>query len=140
MKRKHSIIPRVLISLLGIGMIFMGCSGILLGYIGEQATGLITSIRREGGERTDGVPGRYTYNIAYEFALPDGKVISGFTKKVNSAVYLKPDGTTKTKIRYIAKFPYINVMEVDAGLQGGHMVMIAAGVTLIYLMNRKPSL
>jgi hypothetical protein len=60
MKRKHRIIPRILITLLGIGLIFMGMSGIMLGFAGKSAHAVITDIRREGGERADGKPGRYT--------------------------------------------------------------------------------
>jgi hypothetical protein len=53
MKRKSGIIPRILISLLGLGLILMGSSEIMLGMTGKSTTGVITSIRREGGERDD---------------------------------------------------------------------------------------
>jgi hypothetical protein len=134
---KKGLIPRILITLLGIGLIFMGASQASLGFVGKSATAVITDIRREGGERTDGKPGRYTYNISYTFALPDGKKINGFTKKIGDSVYLKADGTSTVRIRYYPAFPYINAMEQDARLGAGQMVLVIAGGVLIFLMNRK---
>jgi hypothetical protein len=67
MKRK--LLPRILIALLGTALILWGAGRIALGIIGEPETAIITHIRREGGERTDGKSGRYTYNISYTFTL-----------------------------------------------------------------------
>ena len=75
-------IPRILITLLGIALILTGISEVFLGFAGERADAVVTDIRREGGERTDGRPGRYTYNIGYAFTLSDGRTINGFTKKI----------------------------------------------------------
>lgn len=132
---KKGLLPRILITLLGIALIFMGASQVILGFAGKSATAVITDIRREGGERTDGKPGRYTYNISYTFALPDGKEINGFTKKIGDSVYLKADGTTPVQVRYFPAFPYINAMERDTGLGVGQVVLIIAGVFLILIIN-----
>ena len=136
MRQTHKILPRILISLLGAAMILMGISGILLGFFGESAPGVITNIRREGGERADAVPGRYTYNISYTFTLPDGREIDGMTKRIGSAVYVKADGTSAVRIRYFPFFPYLSAIEHDTGLRGEQLVLILAGSLLIYLMNR----
>lgn len=134
---KKGLIPRILITLLGIGLIFMGASQALLGFAGKSASAVVTDIRREGGERTDGKPGRYTYNISYTFTLPDGTEINGFTKKIGDSVYLKADGTSTVRIRYFLVFPYINVMERDAGLGAGQVVLMIAGGFLIFFINRR---
>lgn len=134
---KKGLIPRILITVLGIGLVFMGASQALLGFAGKSASAAVTDIRREGGERTDGKPGRYTYNISYTFALPDGKEINGFTKKIGDSVYLKADGTSTVRIRYFPVFPYINVMERDAGLGAGQVVLMIAGGFLIFFINRR---
>lgn len=134
---KKGLIPRILITLLGIGLIFMGASQAILGFAGKSASAVVTDIRREGGERTDGKPGRYTYNISYTFTLPDGKEINGFTKKIGDSVYLKADGTSTVRIRYFPVFPYINVMERDAGLGAGQVVLMIAGGFLIFFINRR---
>jgi len=134
---KKGLIPRILITVLGIGLIFMGMSQAILGFTGKSASAVITDIRREGGERTDGKPGRYTYNISYTFTLPDGKDVNGFTKHIGDSVYLKADGTSIVRVRYFSAFPYINAMERDAGLGVGQVVLMIAGGILIFLMNKK---
>jgi len=134
---KKGLIPRILITLLGIGLIFMGMSQAILGFTGKSASAVVTSVRREGGERTDGKPGRYTYNISYTFTLPDGKEVNGFTKHIGDSVYLKADGTSTVRVRYFPVFPYINAMERDAGLGVGQVVLMIAGGVLIFLLNRK---
>ncbi len=138
MRQTHKIIPRILISLLGVALILVGLSEVLLGFLGETAPGVITDIRREGGERTDIIPNRYTYNISYTFTLPDGKEISGFSKEIGDAVYVKADGTSVVQVRYFSFFPYYSVMEQDAGLGLGQLILIAAGGFLIFAMNRRP--
>ncbi len=133
---KKGLIPRVLVTLLGLGLIFMGASQAILGFVGKSASAVITDIRREGGERTDGKPGRYTYNISYSFILPDGKEINGFTKKIGDSVYLKADGTSTVRVRYFTAFPYINAMERDTGLGAGQVVLMIAGGFLIFFINK----
>lgn len=133
---KHKPIPRILITLLGIALILMGISEVMLGLIGESTSAVVTTVRREGGERTDGMPGRYTYNISYTFSLPGGKEINGFTKKIGDSVCLKADGTSTVRVRYLSAFPYINVMESYARFGAGQLVLILAGIALIFFMNR----
>lgn len=139
MKRKNKLIPRILITILGIAIILMGVSQIILGVVGKSAPAVITSIRREGGERADGKPGRYTYSIGYTFTITDGSKIDGFSKKISDSVYLKPDGTSIVRVRYLPDFPYINAMEQDTGLGAGQITLIIAGIFLIYFMNTKKS-
>lgn len=136
-KIKQRLISRILITLLGIALILMGSSWIILGVVGKSAPAVITSIRREGGERTDGKPGRYTYNIGYAFTLPDGKEINGFSKKIGDSVYLKPDGTSVVQVRYLPSLPYINAMDKDTGFGAGQFTLILAGTALIFLINTK---
>lgn len=134
MKRK--LLPRIFIALLGTTLILWGAGKIALGVIGEPETATITHIRREGGERTDSKPGRYTYNISYTFTLPDGKEIHGFTRKIGNAVYLKADGTGRIAVQYFQAMPSFNAPEQDIGMGAGPLILIAAGGVLIFLMFR----
>ena len=134
MKRK--LLPRIFIALLGTTLILWGAGKIALGVIGEPETATITHIRREGGERTDSKPGRYTYNISYTFTLPDGKEIHGFTRKIGNAVYLKADGTGRIAVRYFQAMPSFNAPEQDIGMGAGPLILIAAGGLLVFLMVR----
>ena len=133
----RDLIPRILITLLGIALILMGMSEMFLGFAGERADAVVTDIRREGGERTDGRPGRYTYNIGYTFTLSDGRTINGVAKQIGNAVYLKANGEQIVPIRYFRAFPYISAIEKDAGLGAGQLILIIAGGTLVFFMNTK---
>ena len=122
---------------MGAALIFVGGTEILLGFAGKSAFAVITNIRCEGGERTDGKPGRYTYIISYTFTLPDGKEINGFTKKIGDSVYLKADGTSAVRVKCFPAFPYISAMERDTGFGVGQVILAFAGGFLIFLINRK---
>lgn len=134
---KRGLIPRILITLLGIVLIFMGAFQAILGFTGKSTSAIITDIRREGGEHTDGKPGRYTYNISYTFTLPDGKEVNGFTKQIGNAVYLKADGTGRIAVRYFKAMPYINAPEESSPFPLKQAILTAAGIFLIVQMNRK---
>ena len=134
MKRK--LLPRIFITLLGTALILWGAGRIALGIIGEPETAIITHIRREGGERTDGKSGRYTYNISYTFTLPDGKIIDGSTKQIGDGIYQKADGKSTVQIRYLPGFPYFSELERDVGMGAGSLVLIVAGGALAFLMVR----
>lgn len=136
---RRALIPRILITLLGAALILMGVTEIVLGFAGDRAEAIVTDIRREGGERTDGKPGRYTYHIGYAFQLPDGTTINGFSKKIGDGVYLKADGSHTVSIRYLGAFPYINAMERDTGPGAGQLTLILAGGALIFLINARKS-
>ncbi|MPM06975.1 hypothetical protein SDC9_53279 [bioreactor metagenome] len=135
MKRKR--LPRILISLLGAVFILWGAMSIALGVFGEQTTAVVTHIRREGGERTDVKPGRYTYNISYTFSLSNGKKIYGVAKKIGDGAYVKADGTSTIRIKYFHRFPYFNAMENDTGPRAGPVTLVLVGGVLVFLMVRK---
>lgn len=135
MKRK--LLPGIFITLLGAALILWAAGSLALGFFGERATAVVTHIRREGGERTDAVPGRYTYNIGYTFTLPNGKKVDGFTKKIGGAVYLKADGTGKIAVRYFKALPYLNAPQETTLLSPKPLILAAAGVFLIAHRRRK---
>lgn len=133
----RALIPRILITLIGIALIATGLSEIILGFGGESAEAVVTDIRREGGERTDAIPGRYTYTIGYTFSLSDGRAANGVAKKIGGAVYLKADGKSTVPVRYFSVLPQINALERDTGLGAGQLIMIFAGGFLVFFMNTK---
>mgnify|MGYP001290607789 CR=1 FL=1 len=135
MKRKR--LPRILISLLGAAFILWGAMSVALDVFGEQATAVVTHIRREGGERAEVMPNRYTYNISYTFTVSDGKEVDGFTKKIGGAAYIKADGTGKIAVRYFKAIPHINAPEENIPFSLKQPVLTAAGVFLIVQINRR---
>jgi hypothetical protein len=118
-------------------LIVFGMVRVSLGFIGEKDTAIITSIRRQGGERNDPVPNRYNYSIGYTFTLPDGKKVDGFTYKIGDSVYIKVSNSNGgiTPIRYLRTFPRINTLESDAGIKPGNLIIIGAGVLIIKLIS-----
>lgn len=119
--------------------IIFGLLHISLGLFGEKDTALITHIRRQGGERNEAVPNRYTYSLSYSFSLPDGKIVDGFTYKIGNAVYIKASGSNLStiNIRYLKALPQINAPDSEVGLKMGNLVIIGAGVTMIKLIKHR---
>ena len=132
-----NILTRMFITLLGIGFIIWGVSTLMLGVFGDKGTAVITSIRREGGERNELVRGRYTYNIGYTFILPNGKRMDGNTKKIRDAIYLKADGKSRRAVRYFSFLPHINALEEDTKPGLGQLIFVGIGCFLMYVMNRR---
>ena len=130
-------LKRVFITLLGIAFIVYGVGMAMLGFVGTRATAVITSIRRQGGERDEAVPGRYTYSIGYRFALPDGRIVDGSTTRIGDSVYVKATGTSTAPVRYFAFFPYFNALESHTAPGIGQLIVAAAGVFIVFAENRR---
>lgn len=136
---KGKLLSRILITSLGAALILWAAESLALGLFGERATAVVTSIRREGGERADVLPNRYTYNISYTFILPDGKEMCGFTKEIGGAVYVKTNGKGRIAVRYFKIMPYINSPEANSMFPLGPLILTGTGIFLIVQMNRKQS-
>ncbi len=133
----RKVLPRLLISLLGVAFILWGLTDIMLGLFGESTTAVITNIRREGGERNETIRGQYTYITSYSFTLPGGENISSSTRSIGNSVFLKADGKSKVIIKYFSFLPHINAREQDTKPGTGQLVLISIGGFLIFIMNRR---
>lgn len=134
--KRNNVFMRIFIILLGIMFILWGSSLVTLGIIGKSNIATITHVRREGGERNDGIGGRYLYNISYTFKLSNGKSIDGSTKKIGNGVYIKNPNTITT-VKYFDFFPYINALAEDTKIGLKQVIYIGIGVLLIFLETRK---
>lgn len=130
-------VKKILITLLGIALIIYGMGMTMLGFVGTRTTAVITSIRRQGGERDDAVPGRYTYSIGYRFTLPDGRTIDGSTTKIGGSVYVKATGVSTAPVRYFAFFPHFNALESHSAPSIGPLIVAIAGVFIVFAENRR---
>lgn len=130
-------IIKVLITLLGAALVIWGVGSVVLGVVGAQDTAVITSIRRQGGERNDVKPGTYTYSIGYTFTLPNGKRVESSTTKIGSAIYLKADGTSTTSVRYLKSAPFINTLEENTKPSFGQLALVGVGILLIVVINKR---
>ncbi len=134
--KRNNLFMRIFIILLGILFILWGSSLVTLGFVGKSNIATITNVKREGGERNEGIGGRYLYNISYTFKIPNGKSIDGFTKKIGSGTYIKNPNTITT-IKYFDFFPYINALAEDTKIGLKQVIYIGIGVLLIYSGTRK---
>lgn len=131
-------IMRIIISMLGAALILWAVATVTLGFVGERGRAVITNVRRQGGERTDGKSGRYTYIISYTFRLADGKSVDGFSTRISNGTYIKvKQPYTTASIRYFKFFPRFNALEDDTEPNFGKLVLIAAGGFLIFTMNKQ---
>ena len=128
---------RTFISFIGLSLILYGIGSLVLGVVGEKDTAILTSIRRQGGERNESIQGRYTYSIGYTFTLPDGRQIDGSATSVRDAVYIKADGTSTIPVRYLKVLPVINAPEEDTRPSIGQPLLVGLGVFLIYAVRKK---
>jgi len=124
------LLPKIFLIFLGIVLSLYGMMMPLLSVIGERTQGLITVVRREGGERDEAVPNRYSYSVGYEFLLDDGAVISGNTKVIGNA-YNAGISRGQASIRYLRIFPYLNAVEADTTLSVEHVILLAVGAFII---------
>ncbi len=127
--RKSPILPRIIVFAVGVLLALYGAVMPLLPFIGARASGEITVIRRELGDRQDPMPNRYSYSVGYEFSLPDGRIVSGTTKTIGSATSA---GMSKGKsgVYYLPGLPYVNALEKDARFDFGKIALLAAGIFL----------
>lgn len=128
---------RLFITLLGIALVLYGVGMITLGFAGARAMAVITSIRRQGGERCDAAPGRYTYSIGYRFRTPDGRTIDGSTTRIGSSVFVKATGDSTTPVRYFKSFPCFNTLESQTKSPIGPLIVAIAGGFIVFAENRK---
>lgn len=135
MKKKYA--GRILLTIIGAALILWGFGALALGLWGERGTAVITSIRRQGGERDDVMPGRYTYQIGYSFTTVDSIQAYGAFTAIQSAAYQKANGMAPLFVRYIPAIPQINAPEKDTRLSLRQPVLIGAGVFLVTVVNRK---
>jgi len=134
--RPNRLSGRIFLLAAGLLLLLYGAVTPLLPFIGERASGEITTVRRELGERADPLPNRYSYSVGYEFSLPDGRVIHGNTKIIGSSFN---SGMAKGKagVLYLPGLPWVNTLERETRLDAGKIDLLAAGAVLCFMAFRK---
>lgn len=132
----RDIFRRIFISNLGIALILWALGAVALGIFGEREMAVITNIRRQGGERNEAIPERYTYVISYRFKLQNGKEIDGFIYKIGDAIYTKVSKNAKANVRYFKSIPAINTLESETKPSFDKLLLIITGGFIIYIVNK----
>lgn len=137
MKSRPNRLPgRIFLLAAGLLLLLYGAVTPLLPFIGQRASGEITTVRRELGERSDPLPNRYSYSVGYEFTLPDGRVIHGNTKVIGSSFN---SGIAKGKagVLYLPGLPWVNALERETRFDAGKIAILAAGAFLCFMAFRQ---
>ncbi|BBF91617.1 hypothetical protein BLTE_03020 [Blastochloris tepida] len=128
------VITRLALAALGILLVAWGLGMPLVATFGAEAEGRVTHVRRQGGERGEAVPNRYTYAIAYEFRLPDGTLAEGVTQRVGDAFAPRlSEGGRPLKVRYLPSFPRISTLGWRWENAIENLIVAAVGSLLIVL-------
>jgi|GEM_PF-930939 len=116
------------------GLLLIAWGGMLIsmGFIGVSTIPTDVSVRREGGERNDSTPNRYTWYISYDFKTRDGNTFSGHSQKIGNAINVQ----RPKHISYLTFFPYINAPSDQVGIRTMPVILIAAGTVVIWGMTR----
>lgn len=126
-------LARILISLLGLAMILLGASRFALFFIGETTYADVNTRRVGGADNQYSADKRYEWSIDYTFTDADGEVHAGHTTRRGGDMGIKVEST----VYYWPAAPFINGLEREVEPNLGQLVLVAIGILLIVLMNRK---
>jgi hypothetical protein len=125
---------RIVISMVGVGLLLLPVSNLALYFIGEQATVFGVNTRRFGGA-DNGRPANahYEWVIGYSFKDKTGTAHSGHTRRRGGYMETK----IESKAYYFPSAPFINALEKEAEPNFGQPIMLFLGVLLLYVLNKK---
>ncbi len=124
---------RIVITTVGISLIFLAVLNITLYFFGESTTADV-SVRRVGGSNDNYPPSkRYEWSIDYTFKDDTGQVFSGHTVRRSGDIGIAVEKT----IFYFTFAPFLNALENDVKPNIGQIVLIATGLLVIIAVNKK---
>lgn len=132
-------IARFFLTLLGTVLLLWGVGMPLVAWFGAEAQGTITHVRRQLGDRGEAIPNRYSYAIAYEFRLPDGRAAHGNTYRVGD--YFSPRNIAvgqAVRVRYLPGFSWVSDIQSHWAASWEHFIVAAVGAGLMVLAVRSP--
>ena len=130
------VLEKIFLSVMGLLFIIYGLMIPVLNVAGSKTIGNIVEVRREGGERDDVTPNRYTWSVAYEFTVPGGKEYSGNTKAIGSS-YSSGVSKGPVTVMYMDFFPYLNAIDESKFFPLDRIIILAVGVLFVFLLFRK---
>ncbi len=124
--------------LMVLGIILTGYAILMpmLQIIGTRTTGIITDIRRQGGERNEMTRNLYDYGVGFYFVLPDGRKIEGGATVVGTS-YSAGIAKGPVSILYLRQFPRIHQFEKYTQFSIGNLVLIGTGICLISISIKR---
>lgn len=131
--KKSNLFWRIAVSAVGAALVFLAALHMALFFFGETAAARV-STRRVGGA-DDGKPAgqRYEWSLDYTFRDENGILHSGHTTRRGGDLSVQTDST----VYYFPFAPFLNALAGDAKPGIAQLLMAAAGVFLLFVMNRK---
>ncbi|MHB1133750.1 MAG: hypothetical protein ACYC4L_15360 [Chloroflexota bacterium] len=137
--RPNSVNPfwRILISLIGLSMVFLGIGHSVLFFVGDTAIADVKTRRFGGSSDQYPASGRYEWEVAYTFKADNGGSYQGHTRRRGSDTGASVERT----VYYLPQAPIFNALENEVRPSMGQLALLALGVFLIVVMNKtqKPS-
>ena len=133
-------ITRLFLTLLGAVLLLWGVGMPLVAWLGPEAPGTITHVRRQLGDRGEAIPNRYSYAIAYEFRLPDGSTVQGNTYRIGD--YFSPRNMAvgrAVRVRYLPGLPWVSDIQTHWTASWEHFIVAVVGAVLMALAMRSPA-
>ena len=112
--RIGSLVGQWFLRLLGAALLLWGLSMPMLGLFGAQTDATVTQIRRQGGERGEARPNRYTFIVSYRFATRDGRAVESTQMIGGFANIPTLHSVQPLKVRYLPMFPRFNSLSVQS--------------------------
>lgn len=125
---------RIVISLVGVGLIVMALGNLAIYMAGDSAAIFAVKTRREGGaDNAQQADARYVWVVSYSFKDRQGVIHDGQARRRGGDMGIK----VERRVYYLPDMPFFNALEDEARPNVGQAVMIALGFFLLYVMNRK---
>ena len=133
-KSGTGIVGRILITLLGAVLILWAINDIGLVMWGEKAPVADVNTSRTGGSDSNQPPEKqYRWSVSWTFYV-DGKEYTGSATVRGSAIGVKHGRT----VYYYPFAPKINSLYAKDGIGLGTVLLVALGLFLIIIVNKKP--
>ena len=131
----RAVFEKIFLATMGLMFVVYGLMVPFLNIAGTPASGNIVSVRREGGERDEVVPNRYTWSVTYEFTDSSGKARSGNTKVVGSS-YNSGVSKGPVTVLYFKYIPFLNAMDGSGFFPLERIIILSVGILFIVLLFR----
>jgi len=126
---------KITISIIGIALILISIVNLLLFFFGESTTAHVTTRRVGGANNNYSANQRYEWSLDYTFEDKGGKTHSGHTTRRGNDMSAKVDG----RVYYFPFASFISSLESEAKPNIGQPMLIAIGLFLLFVMNKKKS-
>jgi len=127
-----SLVGQWFLRLLGAALLLWGLSMPMLGLFGAETDATVIHIRRQGGERGEALPNRYTFIVSYRFVTRDGRSVESSTQMIGDFANIPALRSAQPlKVRYLPISPRLNSLSVQARPNIEHLLVAAVGWVLM---------